>query len=102
MCIRDRALLSEYETVLHSVTYNNTSDNPSTLTRSIDFIVNDGNGNSNLLSRDIELSVDNDAPVLNTIETVSTSFTENSSPINVTNSLSISDVDNTQIDSCHH
>ena len=94
-----QALLTEYESVLHSVTYQNSSDNPSTATRTIDFVVNDGNISSNMLSRDIEFTTVNDAPVLSAIETAPASFTENDPPIIITNSLSISDVDDTTIDS---
>ena len=96
--LNGQALLSEYETVLRSVTYQNISNNPSDASRTIEFIVNDGENNSNPLSREIEIIEVNDAPVLSTIEPASTSYTENSTPINVSSSLMISDVDDIEID----
>ena len=56
------ATLAQYEAALRSITYTNTSDNPSTLTRTVSFTVNDGDVNSNTLTRDITLSSVNDDP----------------------------------------
>ena len=91
------ATLDDYETVLHSVTYHNTGDNPSTLDRTISFVVNDGDDTSNLLSRNIQFTAVNDAPVLSTIETAPAPYTENSTPIGITANIAIADVDNTTI-----
>ena len=62
------ASVADYQAALTTITYNNTSDNPSTLTRTVSFEINDGDLNSNILSRDIELVAANDAPVLSAIE----------------------------------
>jgi len=94
-----QALLSEYETVLHSVAYHNTSDNPSTLTRSVSFVVSDGDIDSNQLSRNVEITAVNDAPVLSTIETAPAFYTENGLPIGITGNLAVSDIDDTNIES---
>ena len=59
-----QASLTQYETVLRSVTYQNTSDNPSELTRTIDFVVNDGQDDSITLSRNVEITTENDPPIL--------------------------------------
>ncbi len=56
------ATLAQYEAALRSITYTNTSDNPSTLTRTVSFTVNDGDVNSNTLTRDITLGSVNDDP----------------------------------------
>ena len=93
------ASLAQYETVLHSVTYVNTSDNPSALTRTIDFVVNDGDDNSNLLSRDIDISPVNDAPVLSNIESIPATYTENDLPLTITSAITPSDLDDTLIQS---
>ena len=93
------ATLAEYETVIHSVAYANSSENPSTATRTVEIMVNDGDVDSNLLSRDIEVVPLNDAPELATIETQPATYLENAAPIGITGNLSISDVDDTQIES---
>ncbi|MGZ5481620.1 MAG: beta strand repeat-containing protein, partial [Pyrinomonadaceae bacterium] len=55
--------LANYEAALRAVTYQNTSDNPSTLTRTVTFTVNDdtyaGSG-----TRDIAVSASNDNPTI--------------------------------------
>ena len=56
------ATLAQYEAALRSITYTNTSDNPSTLTRTVSFTVNDGDVNSNTLTRDITIGSVNDDP----------------------------------------
>ena len=93
------ASIVDYEAAVRSVTYNNIGENPSALTRTIEIVVNDGDTNSNQLTRDIEIIPVNDAPTLSTIEGQPVSYTENTSSVAVTNSISISDVDDTQIES---
>ena len=56
--------LSNYQTALRSVTYQNTSDAPDTATRTVSFIVNDGVSNSSAATRDIAVTAVNDAPVI--------------------------------------
>ena len=55
--------VANYQAALRSVTYRNASDNPSTATRTVTFVVNDGLVNSNIASRTIALTAVNDAPV---------------------------------------
>ena len=55
--------------------------------------------NSNILSRDIDFTVVNDAPVLSAIETAPASYTENDAPLAITGSTTVSDVDDTNIES---
>ena len=57
------ATLAQYEAALRSITYTNTSDNPSTATRTVSFTVNDGDANSNTQTRDITITAVNDPPV---------------------------------------
>ena len=45
--------LANYQAALRSVTYQNTSENPSTATRTVSFTVNDGTADSNTSDRDI-------------------------------------------------
>ena len=53
---------ANYQTALRSVTYVNSSDSPSTLTRTISFVVIDGTANSTAATRDISITAVNDAP----------------------------------------
>ena len=55
--------VANYQTALRSVTYYNSSDSPSTLTRTISFQVNDGVGNSNTVTRNVTVTAVNDVPV---------------------------------------
>lgn len=48
---------SSYETALRTITYDNTNSTPATQTRTVSFTINDGTDNSNIVSRDIALSV---------------------------------------------
>ncbi len=93
------ATVAEYEAAIHSVVYSNTSENPSLATRTVEITVNDGEADSNLVSRDIEIIRVNDAPVLSGIEVLPANYTENSADTGITGNLSINDVDDTQIES---
>ncbi|MHC5831346.1 MAG: hypothetical protein ACYT04_89120, partial [Nostoc sp.] len=71
------ATVAQYQTALRSVTYQNSSDNPSTTTRTISFVVNDGSFiNSNIATDNIKLTAVNDAPVTTATNTPLT-YTEN-------------------------
>ena len=54
--------LANYRDALVAVTYLNTSDNPSTLGRTVSFTVNDGDDASNSVTRDINVTSVNDDP----------------------------------------
>ncbi len=54
--------VANYQTALRSVTYENSSDNPSTATRTVTFTANDGT-NTGSATRGITVSAVNDAPV---------------------------------------
>jgi hypothetical protein len=57
------APVATFQTVLRSVTYNNTSQNPNSTARLIDFLVNDGTNNNNPLARTtLSVTPVNDAP----------------------------------------
>ncbi len=84
--------LANYQAALRSVTYANSSENPSTLTRTISFTVNDGGLDSNTATRDVAVTAVNDAPVITT--NTGATFQEASSGNAITSSmLSASDVD---------
>ena len=63
------------------------------------FLINDGDDNSNALSRNINFTAVNDAPTLATIEATPASFTEGGSPVGITGNLSLDDLDDDNIES---
>ena len=87
--------LADYETALRNVTYQNSSDSPSTINRTLSFTVNDGDIDSNTLTREMSLSAVNDAPVNsipNTAQVIDEDKTLTFSSTNG-NAISISDID---------
>ena len=56
--------VANYQAALRAVKYANTSDNPSTLARTVSFTGNDGTVNGNTVTRNITVTAVNDAPVL--------------------------------------
>ena len=65
LTLTGNASVAQYQTALRSITYLNSSDSPSTVTRTVAFVVNDGVANSNTGTRSISVAAVNDAPVLN-------------------------------------
>jgi hypothetical protein len=58
------ATVAQYQAALRSVTFRNTSDNPSTSPRTITFTVRDSGGASDSVSRSVSVASVNDAPVV--------------------------------------
>ncbi|MFB9266321.1 beta strand repeat-containing protein, partial [Bradyrhizobium erythrophlei] len=91
--------VANYKAALDSVTYFNSSDNPSGLDRTVSFTVNDGSLNSNTSTSTIHVTPVNDAPVV-TFGTI-TGFTEppngtpasSSTPVTIAPNLTISDAE---------
>ena len=88
---------ANYQAALQSVKYQNTSENPSGLTRTVSFKISDGTSDSNLLTREIAVTPVNDAPVLAGIEGTALAYTENDPATAVTVSITASDVDNANL-----
>jgi len=84
---------------IRSVNYSNISENPSSATRTVEIVVNDGDAASNSLARDIEVVAVNDAPVLSVTETAGLLYLESSGPDVISSTLSLSDVDDINLDS---
>ncbi|HLL90813.1 MAG TPA: putative Ig domain-containing protein, partial [Tepidisphaeraceae bacterium] len=91
------ATVAQYQTALRSVTYANTSDNPTSVTRTVSFGVNDGSANSNTATRNISVTAVNDAPLLASIEGTSLAYAENNPATAVTSTLTVTDVDNANL-----
>ncbi|MEH2342364.1 MAG: FG-GAP-like repeat-containing protein [Nostoc sp.] len=92
------ATVAQYQTALRSVTYQNSSDSPSTTPRTISFVVNDGSLNSNPATRNINLTAVNDAPVTTATNTALT-YTENESPTVIDSGITVTDADSTNLSS---
>jgi len=97
MTLTGSATLANYQTALRSVTYRNTSENPSTLQRTVSFTVTDGCVNSNTVTRNITITSVCDAPVLANIETSALAYTENQAATAITSAITISDVDSANL-----
>ena len=63
MALTGSSSVANYQAALRSITYNNSSNAPSTSTRSVTIVVNDGIINSNTSTRTITVAAVNDAPV---------------------------------------
>ncbi|MDR6610159.1 VCBS domain-containing protein, partial [Pseudomonas synxantha] len=71
------ATVAQYQTALRSVTYSNSSDNPSTTARTISFQVDDGaaaNHASNIATTTVTVSAVNDAPTTSGLAITETSI----------------------------
>jgi hypothetical protein len=92
------ASVADYQTALRSVTYENSSENPSEETRIVRFQVTDSSGaNSVPSSRQIFVSRVNDAPVV-TPSDGATGYTEGDPATAVDLGLTVGDVDDTNIE----
>ncbi|MCC8980975.1 cadherin domain-containing protein [Bradyrhizobium acaciae] len=91
--------VANYKAALDSITYFNSSDNPSGADRTVSFTVNDGSLDSNTSTATIHVTPVNDAPVISF--GAITGFTEppngtpaaNSTPVTITPNLTITDAE---------
>ncbi|MEH1994045.1 DUF4114 domain-containing protein [Nostoc sp.] len=90
------ATVAQYQTALRSVTYQNSSDNPSTTPRTISFVVNDGSLNSTAKTRNINITAVNDAPVTTATNTALT-YTENAAATAIDSGITVTDADSTNL-----
>ena len=84
--------LANYQQVLRTVTYQNTSEDPSQLRRTVRFVVNDGSATSAPQLRDIDVTSVNDAPTFDS-QTTSFVLAEHSVSGTAIHSVLASDVD---------
>ncbi len=90
------ALLADYQTALRAITYANSSANPSTLSRTVSFVIHDGTNSSVAANRAISITAINNAPTVTT--TGSTlGYTENDGAVAVDSGVTPADVDNTTL-----
>jgi hypothetical protein len=92
------ASVADYQDVLRSVQYENSSENPSSATRTFKFTVNDGEADSADTTKDVTVTPVNDAPVATTTGG-DTAYTENATAVTVDGGVTVADVDDTNIES---
>ncbi|WP_172730226.1 hypothetical protein, partial [Neorhizobium tomejilense] len=92
------ATKAQYEAALESIKYNNTSDDPSTQTRTVSFSVHDGDAWSNAGTASITVTATNEAPVISNVGGT-LAYTENDAAKVIDSSITISDADDTNINS---
>ncbi|MEE1943784.1 MBG domain-containing protein [Pedobacter sp. KR3-3] len=91
------ATLGQFEAALRSVKYINHSSNPSVLARTINFTVNDGAANSNVLSSTVNITAVNDAPAV--VGTSNATYTEKGPAVAINAGIVVFDVDNAYLSS---
>jgi trimeric autotransporter adhesin len=90
--------VADYEAAIRSVTYENSSENPSEMQRRVRFQVTDSGGASSTPStRDVFITAVNDAPVVTT-SAGSTAYTENDPATPVDSDLTVGDVDDVDLE----
>ncbi len=97
LTLTGNVMRANYQTAIRSITFYNTSYSPSTLQRTISITVNDGEYNSNTVTRRINITSVNNAPVLNDIEETALDYFVGSGSIPITNTLTVIDQDNVNL-----
>ncbi|MCO8121379.1 DUF4347 domain-containing protein, partial [Stieleria sp. TO1_6] len=102
--------VANYQQVLRTIRYDNSSVNPDTTTRQIQFVVNDGQTNSNVATANVTITANNNAPTIDldgdnssgaTGEDYDTAFNEGGGAVLITDSSDaiLTDVDNATLSS---
>lgn len=93
------ATIAQYKAALESITYDNTNDNdPNTSNRTITWIVNDGDNNSAAATSTITVAGANDAPT-GADAGATLAFTEGDAATVIDSTLTLADVDDTNLES---
>ncbi|HMJ96488.1 MAG TPA: Ig-like domain-containing protein, partial [Thermoleophilaceae bacterium] len=91
--------VANYQTALRSVTYENSSDTPSTSTRTASFQATDAEGApSNIDTRDISVAATNDAPVVTTT-LGDTAYSEGDPATTIDGGVTVTDPEDTDLES---
>jgi len=91
------ATVSEWQAALRAVTYENTSENPDTTSRSIDVVINDGTDDSLVLTSTVTIAATNDAPELANLEPTGVPFVPGGGAVAVTSTLTVADFDSSSL-----
>ncbi len=96
LTLANDAPIGDYAAALKTVTYTNSSENPTGLTRTIRFQANDGVSDGNSATRTLQIAGVNDRPEV-TIANGSYIYTENAGAVFVDGLLTVKDKDNTTL-----
>lgn len=99
LSLTGEAAVSVYQSALRSVQFENNSSHPTSGTRKISFVVNDGDLNSNNVSRDITINYNNVPPVLSGIENSNLLILFDNEFTLLTSNISVNDIDNSLLSS---
>jgi Ca2+-binding RTX toxin-like protein len=88
---------TQWQAALRAVAYSNSSDNPTTTTRSVDFVLSNAGVDGSALTSTIQITAVNDAPVLSNIETTALPYAPNAAATNMTSTLTLADLDSTNL-----
>jgi hypothetical protein len=86
---------ADYQTALRSIEFRGTSDDPPT-SKSIEFVVSDGDLDSDTATKEIAVTPVNDKPVLDSSDTA-VSYTEGDGEVVVDDGITVSDVDSANL-----
>ena len=92
LTLTGNATLDEHEAALRQIRYSNDSDNPDTVDRLIEVIVNDGVNTSNVAAAVIGVMPVNDAPAV--VLDPSATYVENAAPTALSPLTTLNDIDN--------
>jgi large repetitive protein len=89
--------LANWQTALRSVRYHNTSENPSTLARTVTWTASDGTNTSSPVTSTITVAAANDVPVLTAGGTLN--YTENDAATAIDTTITVNDLDSPNLQS---
>ncbi|MBO6547224.1 MAG: DUF2341 domain-containing protein [Balneolaceae bacterium] len=90
--------IANYQAALRSITYENTDPTPTESIRTISITINDGDDDSNIETRNINVVKVNIAPVLSGLESGSIVYFAGNGQKNISSSILVSDADDTNIE----
>jgi hypothetical protein len=82
------------QSLIRNITYHSTSDTPSTSSRTINFLVTDGDGGSGQANAAVNVTSVNDAPAVSTPTSANIEWTEDTPSVALMQGVSLSDIDN--------
>ncbi|MCA9036957.1 MAG: hypothetical protein KDA91_17600, partial [Planctomycetaceae bacterium] len=91
--------VANYQQVLRSIVYDNSSDSPDTTSRIVTIEAADLFATSTVVTSTVSIVATNDAPVLSNLESTALTYTENAAATPVSNVILVSDADDANLES---